>query len=81
MAASKRPWKTSTADSITNDKGESFFLVRVRTKTNRFGTADTPMPIIPGMLATVHIKTGRKTVLQYVLKPIIKAHSEALRER
>jgi membrane fusion protein, adhesin transport system len=70
-----------TADSITNDKGESFYLVRVRTKTNRFGTVDKPMPIIPGMLATVHIKTGRKTVLQYVLKPIIKAHSEALSER
>ena len=70
-----------TADSITNDKGESFYLVRVRTKTNRFGTLDKPMPIMPGMTATVHIQTGRKTVLTYLLKPIIKARSEALRER
>lgn len=70
-----------TADTITNDKGESFYLVRVRTKTNRFGTAEKPFPIIPGMLTTVHIRTGQKSVLTYLLKPIVKARSEALRER
>lgn len=70
-----------TADSITNDKGESFFLVRVRTNSNHFGTAEKPFPIIPGMLTTVHIRTGNKSVLTYLLKPIIKARSEALRER
>ena len=70
-----------TADSITNDKGESFYLVRVRTSTNRFGTAEKPHPIIPGMLTTVHISTGKKTVLTYLLKPIVKARSEAMRER
>ena len=70
-----------TADSITNDKGESFYLVRVRTRTNRFGTPEKPFPIIPGMLTTVHISTGHKTVLSYLLKPIIKARSEAMRER
>ena len=70
-----------TADSITNDKGESFYLVRVRTASNRFGSVDKPLPIIPGMLTTVHIQTGKKTILKYLLKPIVKAHSEALRER
>lgn len=69
-----------TADSFTDDKGESFYLVRVRTKKNTLGT-DKTLPIIPGMVATVHIQTGRKTVLSYLLKPIIKAKSEALRER
>lgn len=73
--------ETITADSITNDKGESFYLVRVRTATNRFGSAKEALPIIPGMMTTVHIQTGSKSVLRYLLKPIIKARSEALRER
>ena len=73
--------ETVTADSITNDKGETFYLVRVRTKSNRFGTVEEALPISPGMVATVHIETGRKSVLNYLLKPIIKARSEALRER
>lgn len=73
--------ETITADSITNDKGESFYLVRVRTASNRFGSVDKPLPIIPGMLTTVHIQTGKKSILRYLLKPIIKARSEALRER
>ncbi|MGE5471155.1 MAG: HlyD family type I secretion periplasmic adaptor subunit [Bacteroidota bacterium] len=73
--------ETITADSITNDKGESFYLVRVRTASNRFGSSEKPLPIIPGMLTTVHIQTGKKSILKYLLKPIIKARSEALRER
>lgn len=73
--------ETITADSITNDKGESFYLVRVRTTANHFGTNDKQLPIIPGMLATVHIQTGKKSILTYILKPIVKARSEALRER
>jgi adhesin transport system membrane fusion protein len=73
--------ETITADSITNDKGESFYLVRVRTATNSMGTVDKPLTIIPGMLATVHIRTGKKSVLGYLLKPVIKAKYDALRER
>lgn len=69
-----------TADSITNDKGESFYLVRVRTVKNNLGK-ESKLPIIPGMTATVHIRTGRKTVLDYLLKPVLKAKNEALRER
>jgi adhesin transport system membrane fusion protein len=70
-----------TADSITNDKGESFYLVRVRTIRNNLGAGDKNLPIIPGMMATIHIRTGKKTVLNYLLKPVIKAKQEALRER
>lgn len=70
-----------TADSITNDKGESFYLVRVRTTRNALGNEAAHLTIIPGMLATVHIHTGKKSVLGYLLKPIIKARQEALRER
>lgn len=69
-----------TADSITNDKGESFYLVRVRTVKNDLGV-DSKLPIIPGMTATVHIRTGRKTVMDYLLKPVLKAKNDAMRER
>ena len=69
-----------TADSITNDKGESFYLVRVRTVKNSLGH-DDKLPIIPGMMTTVHIRTGKKTVLEYLLKPVLKAKNEAMRER
>lgn len=70
-----------TADSITNDKGESFYLIRVRTTKNFLGSADKPLAIIPGMLATVHIRTGKKSVLSYLLKPVMKAKYDAMRER
>jgi membrane fusion protein, adhesin transport system len=40
-----------------------------------------PLAIIPGMLSTVHIRTGKKTVMQYLMKPIVKARDEAMRER
>lgn len=70
-----------TADSITNEKGESFYLVRVRTAKNALGTAEKPLQIIPGMLASVHIRTGEKSVLSYLLKPVTKAKYDALRER
>jgi adhesin transport system membrane fusion protein len=73
-----------SADTITeekNGKSESFYLVQVRTKSNSFTVSKKKLPIIPGMLATVHIKTGKKTVLTYLLKPVLKAKSEAMRER
>lgn len=69
------------ADSITDDKGNSFFLVRLRTDKSYLGTIKQPLPIMPGMVATVDILTGKKTVLSYILKPVLKARSTALRER
>lgn len=70
-----------TADSITNEKGESFYLIRVRTTRSSLSSTGEPLPIIPGMLATVHIRTGHKSILSYLLKPVIKAKYDALRER
>ena len=70
-----------TADSITNEKGESFYLVRVRTKKNYLGTEEKPLPISPGMMASASIKTGSKSLMTYLLKPIFKAKSDALTER
>ena len=73
--------ETITADSISNEKGDAFYLIRVRTGKNTLGTAEKPLSIIPGMLATVHIRTGKKSVLAYLLKPVVKAKYDALRER
>ncbi len=70
-----------SADTTTNEKGETFYIVRVRTAKNHLGPDNKPLMIIPGMQATVDILTGHKTVLQYLLKPIIKAHEVALTER
>lgn len=70
-----------SADTITNDKDEAFYLIRVRTEKNYLGTEKKPLFIIPGMLSTVDILTGRKSVLDYLLKPILKAKQTALRER
>lgn len=70
-----------SADTITDDNGESYYLVRVRTDKNHLGTIAQPLPIIPGMRANVDIITGKKTVLSYLLKPVLRATHTALRER
>lgn len=70
-----------SADTIEDEKGEHFFRIRLRTDKNFLGTEDKPLPIIPGMTATVDILTGHKTVLEYLLNPIMRARDTALRER
>ncbi|PKN36809.1 MAG: HlyD family type I secretion periplasmic adaptor subunit [Deltaproteobacteria bacterium HGW-Deltaproteobacteria-2] len=70
-----------SADSVTDEKGNSFFLVRLKTDKSYLGTMKHPLPIMPGMVTTVDILTGKKTVLSYILKPVLKARSMALRER
>jgi len=75
-----------SADTIAEDKGakeekETFYRVTVRTEINHLGTAENPLPIIPGMIATVEILTGQKTVLDYLIKPARMLRDEALRER
>jgi len=70
-----------SADTIPDEKGEPWFLVRVRADRMSLGTADRPLPISSGMTATVDIVTGRRTVMQYLLKPILKATDRALTER
>ena len=70
-----------SADTIVDEHGESFYRMRVRTAENSLGTEDKPLAIIPGMTAEVDVITGEKTVLDYILKPILKARDSALRER
>lgn len=68
-------------DTVTDKEGHSYYVVRLRTDKNYLGKKDHPMLIIPGMVASVDILTGKKTILSYLLKPIIRARAEALRER
>jgi adhesin transport system membrane fusion protein len=70
-----------SADSMTDEKGNSYYLVRVRTKKNYLESRQGPLPIIPGMVTTVDIITGKKTILSYLLKPVLRAREMALRER
>lgn len=66
------------ADSVLDEKGNAFFLVRVRTRKPSLGEG---LPVIPGMVAQVDILTGKKTVLAYLLKPVLRAKANALSER
>jgi adhesin transport system membrane fusion protein len=67
-----------SADSIVDDKGNAYYIVRVRTIQSNLGKG---LPIIPGMVAQVDIMTGKKTILSYLLKPVIKAKANAFSER
>lgn len=70
-----------SADTITTEDGESYYQIRVRTHKTFLGSSANPLPIIPGMVASVDIITGKKSVLDYLLKPIYRAKELALRER
>ncbi|HEX9808685.1 MAG TPA: HlyD family type I secretion periplasmic adaptor subunit [Alphaproteobacteria bacterium] len=74
-----------SADSIIEEnnggRDESYYRIIVRTDRNYLGTQQAPLPIIPGMVASVDILTGEKTVLDYLLKPVLRARDRALRER
>lgn len=70
-----------SADTIEDKRGDFFYQVRLRTKKKSIIYQNEELPIIPGMMATVDILTGKKTVLDYILKPILKARQNALRER
>ncbi len=71
-----------SADTFVDDKGNSFYRARVRTnETNLTGKQGEALPILPGMVAEVDILTARRTVLAYLLKPILRARELAFSER
>lgn len=71
-----------SADSLVDqNSGETFYQVQVATPVSELEKDGRAYPIIPGMITSVEIITGEKTVLDYLLKPINKARSEALTER
>jgi len=66
------------ADTVTDEDGKPFYQVKVRTRRASLGEG---LPIIPGMVAQVDILTGKKTILDYLLKPVLRARQYALTER
>jgi adhesin transport system membrane fusion protein len=70
-----------SADTITDEKGESFYKIRITTNENTITRNGENLPIIPGMVASVDILTGEKTVMEYIMKPLIKSLSQAMNER
>jgi len=69
-----------SADTITDEEGNSFFIARIKTHEKHLGTKENPLYLMPGMTATVDIIVGQHSVLDYLVKPIIKARDVALRE-
>ena len=70
-----------SADTITDEQGDSFYMIRVQTNKGHLGSKNKPLKIKAGMTVTVDILTGEKTILDYIMKPILKAKNSALRER
>jgi adhesin transport system membrane fusion protein len=68
-------------DAATSEQGVPFFPVTVETRRSYLGNEDNRLPITPGMQATVDIHTGSRTVIDYLVKPVLKLRDEAFRER
>ncbi|NVK18254.1 MAG: HlyD family type I secretion periplasmic adaptor subunit [Methylocystaceae bacterium] len=68
-------------DSTTTQEGETYFRVIVQTEKTYLGDKEGVYAITPGMEATVDIHTGEKSVIEYLIKPVLKMKHEAFRER
>jgi adhesin transport system membrane fusion protein len=70
-----------SADTVEDPEGGIFFEVDVRANQNYLGTIENPLRITTGMVADIEIVTGKRTILTYILKPILRAKASALSER
>ena len=71
-----------SADTTQDEEGNNFYLIRVQTAVSSIKNKNNElMPIIPGMMAQVDVITGKRTVLEYIINPILRANQVALRER
>jgi membrane fusion protein, adhesin transport system len=68
-----------SADTITDDNDNTFYLVRVRALDGE--EVNQQLSVIPGMTAQVDIMTGKRTVMQFMLKPVLRAWSDSMGER
>lgn len=72
---------TISPDTVTDKQDNIYYVVKIQTDKKYLGTKEKPLKIIPGMMINVDIVTGKKTILQYILKPIIKAKQYTFSER
>lgn len=69
------------ASSVRDHEGNVFFEIEVKTAENHLGSAAHPLPVTPGMVADVEVITGRRTIFEYLMKPLLRARDRALTER
>ncbi len=68
------------ASSVNDNEGNIFFEIEVRTDKNYLGTDENPLPVTPGMVADTEVVTGKRTIMEYILKPFLQARDRALSE-
>jgi adhesin transport system membrane fusion protein len=69
-----------SADTVTEDSGESFYIVRIEPDKSYLGHKEKPMSIKVGMTSEADIITDKKSILKYLLKPINRGLEKALTE-
>jgi len=69
------------ADTTKDEKDNAFYIIHIKTDKNYLGSAKKPLNIIPGMMVNVDIMTGKKSVMDYILKPILRAKQYTFTER
>ncbi len=68
-------------DTTLDDSGEPYYRVVVETERTYLGANPGDLPITPGMQASIDIETGTRSIMQYLIKPVLKLKDEAFRER
>ena len=70
-----------SADAILNDKDQYMYVIKIRTLENSLPSANGILPILPGMVADVDILNGKKSIMRYLMNPVLKLKDNAFRER
>ncbi len=70
-----------SADAIMNDQKESIYMIKIRTERSSLSTNEGNFPILPGMVAEVDILNGKKSIMRYLMNPVLKLKDNAFRER
>lgn len=68
------------ATSTRDHEGNAFFEIEIHTDKNHLGTGKDALPITPGMVAEVEVITGKRTLLEYLIKPMLRARERAFTE-
>jgi HlyD family secretion protein/adhesin transport system membrane fusion protein len=70
-----------SATTVQDEEGNTFYRTRIKLAKNYVGDDPERNRVLPGMEVIADIKTGKKTLLEFLLKPVVKALSESFRER
>jgi len=70
-----------SADAIMNEQKQYTYIIQIRTAKNTLPSTDGALPILPGMVAEVDILNGKKSILRYLMNPVLKLKDNAFRER